>query len=71
MPPAGLSTEQVLGEYSLRLPVVETQLYLFDSTRARMTYEAHVRACDLFPNFPEYKTPTLSYEAHPNDLKFG
>ena len=34
---------------------------------------ANGRKCltDLFPNFPEYKTPTLSYETHPNDLKFG
>ena len=27
------------------------------------------RASDLFPDYPEYKTPTLSYETHPNYLK--
>ena len=31
---------------------------LFDSTRAP----------DLFPDYSEYKTPTLSYETHPNYL---
>ena len=32
---------------------------------------SEARASDLNPNFPEYKPPTLSYETHPNDLKFG
>ena len=32
---------------------------------------SEARASDLLPNFPGYKTPTLSYETHPNDLKFG
>ena len=29
---------------------------------------SEARASDLIPNFPEYKTPTLSYETHPNYL---
>ena len=32
---------------------------------------SEARASDLLPNFPEYKTPTLLYKTHPNDLKFG
>ena len=32
---------------------------------------SEARASDLLPNSPEYKPPTLSYETHPNDLKFG
>ena len=55
MPPAGLPIEQVLREYSLSF--LRRDVALFVSTRAR-------------DNFPEYKTPTLSYETHPNDLKF-
>ena len=27
------------------------------------------RASDLFPDYPEYKTPTLSYETHPKYLQ--
>ena len=30
--------------------------------------KSEARASDLFLNNPEYKTPTLSYETHPNDL---
>ena len=37
----------------------------------RQLLRSEARASDLLLNFPEYKTPTLSYEAHPNDLKFG
>ena len=29
---------------------------------------SETRASDLFPDYPEYKTPTLSFETHPNDL---
>ena len=52
MPPAGLPIEQVLGEYSLFF--LRRDVALFVSTRAPS------RASDLFPNFPEHKTPTLS-----------
>ena len=38
-------------------------------TSNRLAMEPGTR--DLIPNFPEYKPPTLSYETHPNDLKFG
>ena len=34
-------------------------------------FQMEARASNLSPNFSEYKTPTLSYETHPNDLKFG
>ena len=29
---------------------------------------SEARASDLFPDYPEYKTPTLSYETHTNYL---
>ena len=32
---------------------------------------SEARASDLSPDYPEYKTPTLSYEAHPKYLKYG
>ena len=45
---------------------------LFVSTRALgQLLRSEARASDLLPNFPEYKTPTISYETHPHDLKFG
>ena len=50
---------------------VETYLYSIPPEPRMASERSEARASDLFPNFPEYKTPTLSYETHPNDLKFG
>ena len=33
-----------------------------------MASEMEARAFDLFPDYPEYIKPTLSYETHPNYL---
>ena len=30
---------------------------------------SEARASDVFPDYPEYETPTLSYKAHPNYLE--
>ena len=73
MPPAGLPIEQVLGEYSLCLCLRRRDVAFYSiPPEPRIAYElGGTCAFDLFPNFPEYKTPTSSYETHPNDLKFG
>ena len=36
-----------------------------------MASEIGGNASDLFPDYPKYKTPPLSYETHPNYLKYG
>ena len=33
-----------------------------------MAFEIGGTCSDLFPDYPEYKTPTLSYETHQNYL---
>ena len=70
MPPVGLPIEQVLGEYSLYLPSLRRSFIRFHQSSGWLL-RSEARASDPFPNFPEYKTPILSYETHPNDLKFG
>ena len=70
MPPAGLPIEQVLEDYSLSFPSKRCSFIRFHQSPGWLL-KSKARASDLFPNFPEYKTPTLSYETHPNDLKFG
>ena len=70
MPPAGLPIEHILGEYSLSFPSRRRCFIRFHQS-PRWLLRSEARASDLFPNFPEYETQTLSYETHPNDLKFG
>ena len=46
---------------------------IFNSTRLRAPdgfwlLRSEARASDLFPDYLEYKTPTLSYEIHPNEI---
>ena len=69
MPPTGLPIEQVLGEYPLSLPS-ERRAPIRSHQSAGLLLRSEARASDLFPIHPEYKTPTLSYKIHPNDLKF-
>ena len=71
MPPAGLPIVQVLGEYSLSFLRRDIALFIRFHQSPGSLLRSEARASDLLPNFPEYKTPTLSYETHPNDLKFG
>ena len=56
---------------SLRRDVL---IALLDSTRAPDGFRdrRHVPPIsDLFPDYPQYKSPTLSYETHPSYLNYG
>ena len=68
--PAGMPIEQVLGEYSFSFPSWRRSLIRCHQSPGQLP-RSEARASYLFPNVPEYKTPTLSYETHPNELKFG
>ena len=65
--PAGLPIEQVLGEYSLSEASQRRSFTRFLQSPGWLL-RSEARASDLFSDYPEYKTPTLSYETHPNYL---
>ena len=67
MPPAGLPIEQDLGEYSISFSLRSRSFIRFHQS-AGWLLRSEARASDLFPDYPEYKTMSLSYETHPNYL---
>ena len=44
------------------------ELYIWFHQRPGWLRRSEARASDLSPDYPEYTTPTLSYETHLNDL---
>ena len=67
MSPAGLPIEQVLGEYSLSYSLRRDVSFLDSFTRALDDLlRTQARASVLFPDYPEWKTPALSYKTRLN-----
>ena len=57
--------------YFLPFPNIKRQPHHTKTIQMISNSDNYVPPIYFLTFFPEYKTPTLSYESHPNDLKFG